>query len=111
MPTREPHPGGGQARYLWRKVLRAQRRMNPGWEKSPHVGGRYKADLDCGHSIHRKLSAGLPARVRCTHCEGLRSGSTVTLSNPDGSTTRETWDPESLLPKRETIAAVRAEAP
>jgi hypothetical protein len=43
-----------------------------------------RLELDCGHEVTRKASAGVPGRARCKDCELLASGGTITYGEPDG---------------------------
>ena len=93
---------------IWRKVLGSVDHMNPGAHKSRYVGGRTYLTLDaCGHELVRKISQGIPAKVRCPDCEALSTGGrTSTQYHEGGTKTVTTWNAELGLPHRETMPGV-----
>lgn len=78
-----------------REITGIEQYMNPGWQKSIHVGGTYHFKLECGHEHYRKISAGVPKsmKVRCTDCEKLRDGAKVRRGD-----VRQTWDADKQWP-------------
>lgn len=77
--------------------------MNKGWQKSRFTGGSLFATLECGHTIRRKLSDGVPKRANCRECRDLRNG--AESSRRDLQTNRitvESWDADTGMPKRVT---------
>ena len=57
-----------------------------------------KDTLECGHVVYFKGSQGFAKRRQCHTCDRLKDGMVRTTGN-----TRETWDSETNMPKRETI--------
>lgn len=85
---------------VWRKIDNRSVFMNKGHEKSRFTGGSVRIQLKgCGHSVRRKLSQGLPEKIRCRECEQARDGhGTTRLKHGDGPWINISWDHETQLP-------------
>lgn len=85
---------------IWREVERTTEHLNRGHWKNKHVGGRRRLYLPCGHYELRKISQGVPERVRCIRCEDLRDGAVSSQDNGDGTMTVERWNKDTSAPSR-----------
>lgn len=84
-----------KTKQIRRKIIKIERWMNKGWEKSRFTGGSYHFKLECGHEHYRKISGGIPKTntVRCDDCMALANGRRSQRGN-----VRETWDAEKQWP-------------
>lgn len=84
---------------IYRTIADSVTRLNKGYEKHWAVGGSVHLTLDgCGHEQSRKISQGIPSRVRCRKCEDVRNGSVGKTKIGDGPWTTQVWDAKSGLP-------------
>ncbi len=51
----------------WRKVVSGEYRVRTG-RGFCGVGGSWRLNLECGHTIFRKASQRYPGRVKCREC-------------------------------------------
>ena len=59
------------------------------------------SQLECGHDVATKGSAGYAKYRKCHECELLERGAVRSVTNTStGCTTVETWDPVTKFPRR-----------
>jgi tRNA nucleotidyltransferase/poly(A) polymerase len=89
---------------VFRTIAHAETHRNKGYEKHRAVGGSVRLTLDgCGHTQSRKISQGIPVRVRCKECESVRDGSARKTKIGDGDWTTQVWDSERNVPVTVTV--------